>query len=206
MKGFFRVILGAGSKLAAVELRLENVSVRFGPLEALKSLNARVTPGTRTCICGRAGSGKTTVLKALAGLLRPNSGRVWWGDTDAAKLDLVVRRRAQAAFGMVFQTDALFDSMSVLDNVMLPLRKRGVAEDEARTRALEALARVGLADAAGKRPGKSSRGACRSAPASPGRSSRGPRCCSPMIPLPDWTPRPRRRSRSCCSRSRRAAR
>jgi phospholipid/cholesterol/gamma-HCH transport system ATP-binding protein len=92
------------------------------------------------------------VLKLLAGLLKPTSGHVRWGDTDATTLDVDARRRAQAAFGMVCQTDALFDSMSVLDNVMLPLRKRGVAQAEARTRADEALERVGLTAAAGKRP------------------------------------------------------
>src|SRR6185503_8423064 len=108
--------------------------------------------GSHTVVCGRAGSGKTTLLKALAGLVRPNEGHVRWGETDAAALDLVARRKAQAAFGMVFQTDALFDSMTVRDNVMLPLVKRGVSESEARARCDEALARVGLTAAAEKRP------------------------------------------------------
>jgi phospholipid/cholesterol/gamma-HCH transport system ATP-binding protein len=131
---------------------LTSVSVQFGALTALSELSARFAQGTRTCICGRAGSGKTTVIKLLAGLLKPTHGQVLWGDTDTARLDVVARRKAQAAFGMVFQTDALFDSMTVMDNVMLPLRKRGVPEDEARTRAGEALERVGLKAAAGKRP------------------------------------------------------
>jgi phospholipid/cholesterol/gamma-HCH transport system ATP-binding protein len=135
-----------------VELRLASVSVQFGALTALSELSVRFAQGTRTCICGRAGSGKTTVIKLLAGLLKPTHGQVYWGETDTARLDVVSRRKAQAAFGMVFQTDALFDSMTVMDNVMLPLRKRGVPEDEAVTRAGEALERVGLKAAAGKRP------------------------------------------------------
>lgn len=142
----------AGKVPLKVELLLEDVRVRFGAVDALAGVSARFGEGTRTCICGRAGSGKTTVLKLLAGLLRPTAGRVLWGQTDVATLDVDARRHAQAAFGMVFQTDALFDSMSVIDNVTLPLRKRGVAEAEAKARANEALERVGLADAAGKRP------------------------------------------------------
>jgi phospholipid/cholesterol/gamma-HCH transport system ATP-binding protein len=135
-----------------MELRLEHVSVSFGALSALSDVSARFAEGTRTLICGRAGSGKTTVLKTLAGLIRPSAGHVLWGQTDTAGLGVDARRKAQAAFGMVFQTDALFDSMTVLDNVMLPLRKRGVGEDEAQARSHEALDRVGLKGAEGKRP------------------------------------------------------
>jgi phospholipid/cholesterol/gamma-HCH transport system ATP-binding protein len=128
------------------------VSVRFGDLEALRDITATFKAGTRTVIAGRAGSGKTTLLKALAGLVRPSSGRVRWGETDAGALDVGSRRKAQGAFGMVFQTDALFDSMTVRDNVTLPLTKRGVPEAEAAERCDEALRRVGLTAAADKRP------------------------------------------------------
>jgi phospholipid/cholesterol/gamma-HCH transport system ATP-binding protein len=135
-----------------VDLSLESVSVRFGELEALRDVTATFKAGTRTVICGRAGSGKTSLLKVLAGLLRPNVGQVRWGDIDASTLDSSTRRRAQAAFGMVFQTDALFDSMTVRGNVTLPLKNRGVPEAEARQRCDDALARVGLEKAAEKHP------------------------------------------------------
>lgn len=135
-----------------MDLKLESVSVRFGALEALRDVTATFPAGTRRVICGRAGCGKTTLLKALAGLVRPTEGRVVWGETDASALDIAARRKAQGAFGMVFQTDALFDSMTVRANVMLPLVKRGVPEAEARGRCDEALARVGLSAAAEKRP------------------------------------------------------
>lgn len=135
-----------------MDLKLESVSVRFGAFVALSDVTVAFPAGTRRVICGRAGSGKTTLLKALAGLVRPNEGHVRWGDTDASTLDVAARRKAQGAFGMVFQTDALFDSMTVRDNVTLPLSKRGVPEDEARARCDEALARVGLTAAAEKRP------------------------------------------------------
>lgn len=135
-----------------MDLSLESVSVRFGELEALRDVSITFKAGTRTVICGRAGCGKTTLLKALAGLVRPDSGQVKWGETDAGALDTAARRKAQGAFGMVFQTDALFDSMTVRDNVTLPLQKRGVPADEARERCDDALARVGLTAASGKRP------------------------------------------------------
>lgn len=135
-----------------MDLKLESVSVRFGALEALRGVTASFPAGTHTVITGRAGCGKTTLLKALAGLVHPNEGHVRWGDTDAGTLDTAARRQAQAAFGMVFQTDALFDSMTVRENVMLPLIKRGVPEAEARERCDEALSRVGLTAAAEKKP------------------------------------------------------
>lgn len=126
--------------------------MRYPEVVALRELSATFKAGTRTVICGRAGSGKTTLLKVLAGLQRPDGGTVRWGTVDAAALEPAARREAQGAFGMVFQTDALFDSMSVGDNVMLPLVNRGVPRAEAAARCAEVLERVGLTAAAEKRP------------------------------------------------------
>ncbi len=119
---------------------------------ALRDVTIEINPGTKVVLWGAAASGKTTLLKTLAGLIRPSSGHVRWGHHDPAALTSSVRRELQSNFGMVFQSDALFDSMSVLENVLLPLRKRRVPEDEARARALEAIERVGLTDAMLKRP------------------------------------------------------
>jgi phospholipid/cholesterol/gamma-HCH transport system ATP-binding protein len=130
-----------------VELAAEGLSVRHGEVVALDGAGLRVRPGDRVLILGWTGSGKTTLLKVLAGLLRPDAGSVRWDDEDPFRLSLEKRRARQAAFGMVFQADALFDSMNVLANVELPLLRRGVAPDEARQRAREVLAQVGLADA-----------------------------------------------------------
>jgi phospholipid/cholesterol/gamma-HCH transport system ATP-binding protein len=141
-----------GYVASRVDLQLDAVSVRFGNVQALSALTADFKAGTRTVICGRAGAGKTTLLKTLAGLQRPDQGCVRWGQIDAATLDIAARRKAQGAFGMVFQTDALFDSMSVRENVMLPLTKRKVPPDEAAARCDDAIARVGLTAAAGRRP------------------------------------------------------
>jgi phospholipid/cholesterol/gamma-HCH transport system ATP-binding protein len=77
---------------------------------------------------------------------------VLWDEVSVARRGEVERRAAQVAFGMIFQSDALFDSLTVLDNVLLPLRKRRVPEAEARARAIAALERVGLGHALEKRP------------------------------------------------------
>lgn len=126
-----------------VELVATALCIRFGKLEAVSDVSLTLPSGSQLLVTGPAGSGKTTLLKALAGLIPATSGAVTW---DGA------REPVKAAFGMVFQSDALFDSMTVLDNVLLPLRKRGVAEPEALERAREALADVGLLEAASKRP------------------------------------------------------
>ncbi|MBL8917773.1 MAG: ATP-binding cassette domain-containing protein [Myxococcaceae bacterium] len=130
----------------------EAVTVRFGAVEALREISLGVEPGEQLVVTGQAAAGKTTWLKCLAGLQRPTSGTVTWAGDDVAGLSVDERRRRQSAFGMVFQSDALFDSLTVLDNVLLPLLKRGVSREEARSRAEDVLRRVGLDAAMTKRP------------------------------------------------------
>ncbi len=119
---------------------------------ALAQVSAEFPEGSRTVLWGPAGGGKTSLLKCLAGLVTPTSGEVWWNGTSTASRLPHEKREAQVNFGMVFQTDALFDSLTVLDNVVLPLRNRKVPEAEAIGRAEEALARVGLSHALTRKP------------------------------------------------------
>lgn len=137
---------------SAARLSCERVTVRFGPVVALHEVTVTIEPGAQVLVTGQAASGKTTWLKCLAGLQRPTSGQVRWGADDVATLTVEERRRRQSAFGMVFQSDALFDSLTVLDNVMLPLTRRGVPRGEAQERASGVLRRVGLEAAHHKRP------------------------------------------------------
>ncbi|MER2561073.1 MAG: ATP-binding cassette domain-containing protein [Myxococcaceae bacterium] len=136
----------------AVPLSCEALSVRFGRVDALLDISVSIAPGEQVLVTGQAASGKTTWLKCLAGLQPPTSGHVRWGADDVAGLGIEERRKRQRSFGMVFQSDALFDSMTVLDNVMLPLTKRQVPHDEALERARAVLERVGLSSAHRKRP------------------------------------------------------
>ncbi|MHB8876218.1 MAG: ABC transporter ATP-binding protein [Myxococcaceae bacterium] len=141
-----------------MDLRTDNLAIRFEGGPALDGVGLVFPFGSRTLVMGNASAGKTTLLKALAGLCPPTSGRVLWGEEDAYALTRDARRALQASFGMVFQTDALFDSLSVRDNVLLPLTNRKVPRAEAVERADEALSSVGLLDAAERFPERLSGG------------------------------------------------
>lgn len=147
-----RALVSSALEQTAVPLSCEALSVRFGRVDALLDVSVSIAPGEQVLVTGQAASGKTTWLKCLAGLQPPTSGHVRWGADDVAGLGIEERRKRQRSFGMVFQSDALFDSMTVLDNVMLPLTKRQVPHDEALERARAVLERVGLSSAHRKRP------------------------------------------------------
>ena len=135
-----------------MRLSTHQLSLRFGTVHALRELTVEFPVGSRTVLWGPAGGGKTSLLKCLTGLVAPSSGEVWWDDVPVTRRAAQEKRDAQVAFGMVFQSDALFDSLTVAENVLLPLRKRRVPEAEAQERAYEALRRVGLTEAAQKHP------------------------------------------------------
>ena len=135
-----------------MRLSTHHLSLHFGPVNALHQLTLEFPVGSRTVLWGPAGGGKTSLLKCLTGLVVPTSGEVQWDDVPVGQRTAQEKRDAQVAFGMVFQSDALFDSMTVLENVLLPLRKRRVPEAEAQERAAEAIRRVGLTEAAQKHP------------------------------------------------------
>lgn len=141
-----------------MELRADRLSVLRGERPVLRDVSCTLPPGSRVLMLGRSGAGKTTLFKALAGLVTPSSGRVLWNGEDVARMASAERRARQAAFGMVFQTDALFDSMTVRRNVLLPLERRRVPRDEAEARADEVLRAVGLQDAADALPERLSGG------------------------------------------------
>lgn len=136
-----------------MNVRCEHLTVRYGEkVTALNDVTLSLLVGSRALLLGRAASGKTTLLKAMAGLVIPETGQVRWDQDSTASMTVETRRIRQAEIGFVFQTDALFDSMSVLDNVLLPLRKRRVPKAEAKDRAMAALLAVELDAAANKRP------------------------------------------------------
>jgi phospholipid/cholesterol/gamma-HCH transport system ATP-binding protein len=135
-----------------LEIRAEQVTVSHRGHLALDGVSLTLTEASQTLLLGRSGSGKTTLLKAFAGLHPPTRGRVLWDGEDIWRGTREERRRRQARFGMVFQTDALFDSLSVLDNVLYPLLRRRLARTEAERRAREVLDSVGLLAAAGTLP------------------------------------------------------
>ncbi|MHA6645798.1 ABC transporter ATP-binding protein [Mesorhizobium sp. A623] len=133
-------IQGSTAAGAASRIGFENVSVSYGNLVVLESLTLTVNPGEIVALIGPSGSGKTTALRAVAGFVRPSSGRITIGDRDVTHLPPYDRN-----IGMVVQNYALFPHMRVEENVAFGLRAKGVSQDIIRTRVPESLAMVGMA-------------------------------------------------------------
>lgn len=126
-------------------VRLEHVSKAFGTFRVLRDLSFEVTAGRCTVILGRSGTGKSVALKHIIGLLKPDAGHVFVGEDDVPTLDARALARVRCGIGFLFQSAALFDSISVGENVMFPLRRHtDMPVDEMRERARTTLAQVGL--------------------------------------------------------------
>ncbi len=139
-------------------IRLRGVQHSFGAQKVLDGLDLDVHRGTNLVIMGLSGTGKSVTLKAMCGLLRPDAGEVV---VDGIALHRARRRelsRARDGMGFLFQSAALINWLSAVDNVALPLLENGVARREARATALRKLDEVGLADMADKFPAELSGG------------------------------------------------
>src|SRR5437762_14296202 len=90
--------------------------------DVLKGIDARFEPGKCNMIIGGSGSGKTVLMKCIVGLLKPNEGQVQFDGRDFTSMNYGSKRRLRQEMGMLFQYSALFDSMTVEDNVAFPLR------------------------------------------------------------------------------------
>ena len=124
-------------------IELEAVEVVLGGRRVLGPLSGSFGGGNLAVI-GPSRSGKTTLFRTMVGLCRPDSGRVLIDGEDLARLSSQALRQARLKTGLVFQSDALFDSLDVLGNVTFPLLRRGVPPGAARARALDMLRAVGL--------------------------------------------------------------
>jgi phospholipid/cholesterol/gamma-HCH transport system ATP-binding protein len=125
----------------------------FGGNQVLTGVNLDVEEGTTCVILGGSGSGKTVLMKHIIGLLKPDRGQVFVEGEDVVPLDDLEMERVRRKFGMVFQGAALFDSMTVYENVAFPLREHAkLSESEMRKRVEEKLAIVGLHDVADRYP------------------------------------------------------
>ncbi|MCC3701878.1 ABC transporter ATP-binding protein [Rouxiella badensis] len=138
-------------------IRVEQVSHRYGTTTVLNNVCLKVPKGTIMALLGPSGCGKSTLLKLLAGLLHPDSGRLFFGEQKVVdgRFSLPPEKRS---LGMVFQDYALWPHMTVGQNVIFPLQMRGVAPKQRQQRMLEALDRVGLADFHHRRPAELSGG------------------------------------------------
>lgn len=126
-------------------IKVENIRKSFGENEVLKGISAEFEPGVTNLIIGGSGSGKTTLLKCMVGLHQPDGGDVLYDDRNFTNMNMKERIPIRQEIGMLFQNSALFDSMTVEQNLMFPLDMfTNQPRSEKRERANEVLKRVNL--------------------------------------------------------------
>jgi len=143
----------------AAAIELVGVEKRFGRQTVLRDVNLSVASGKTTVIVGASGEGKSVIIKHMLGLVRPERGEVRVFGSNLAKARKKEINRIRMEFGVLFQNVALFDSMSVFDNVALPLRERTkLSETVIRAKVREKLDLMDLVDADDKFPAQLSGG------------------------------------------------
>lgn len=140
-------------------IEIRHLCKSFDDKEVLKDINAVFEDGKTNLIIGQSGSGKTVLMKNLVGLLTPTSGEVLYDGRNFVAMSKKDKVHMRREMGMIFQSAALFDSLSVLENVMFPLDMFSTMNYNERVRrAQECLDRVNLIDAQKKFPGEISGG------------------------------------------------
>ncbi len=139
-------------------ISLHNVFKSFGPKQVLRGFSLDVPEGETTVLLGQSGGGKSVTLKLIAGLLRPDSGIVVVDGQDVPALDPPGLAQLRRNIAFVFQFAALFDSMTVEENIRLGLRKQGLDESTQRERTRESLAVVNLEGTEQRHPAELSGG------------------------------------------------
>lgn len=126
-------------------IEIRNLTRRFGPQQVLSGVDLDIAHGETLVIMGRSGCGKSVLLKHITGLFKPDEGRIFFKGEDITQFSRKKLFQMRMHFGMLFQGSALFDSMTVEENVALPLVKHsGKNEDEIRETVADKLRIVGL--------------------------------------------------------------
>src|SRR5947209_11441187 len=136
--------------IPAIEFR--DVHLSFDDRKVLDGLSFKVMKGETKIILGGSGCGKSTTIKLVLGLLKPDAGQVLVDGVDITHFNEVEMMRVRKKIGMIFQEGALFDSLSVYDNVAFRLHEQGVPEDEVEQEVRRMLRFVNLEDAIDKMP------------------------------------------------------
>ena len=140
-------------------IRVQNLYKTFGHQPVLRGLSLDVASGEIMVVIGRSGGGKSVLLKHLIGLLHPDVGAIFVDGVDITRLRGSALDRIRERYGVVFQGGALFDSMSVFDNVAFPLREKSrLGTAEIANRVAEKLEQVGLTGMGPKNPAEISGG------------------------------------------------
>ena len=140
-------------------IEIKNLYKSFEDKTVLKDISSQFKDGITNLIIGQSGSGKTVLMKCIVGLLDPTEGDVLYDGRNFVKMSKKEKTMLRREMGMIFQSAALFDSMSVLENVMFPLDMFSDMNYKDRKRQAEnCLDRVNLLEAANKYPGEISGG------------------------------------------------
>ncbi len=141
------------------DLRIAGIRKRFGKQEVLKGISFTFEPAQVNMIIGPSGCGKSVLIKCIVGLIEPDAGEIYYGRVDFRRATSEQKREILKNLGMLFQSSALFDSMTVGENVAFPMRIfTQSSEKEIRERVAYCLERVGLPGVEEKYPAQLSGG------------------------------------------------
>jgi phospholipid/cholesterol/gamma-HCH transport system ATP-binding protein len=140
-------------------IEIKNLSKSFGSLNVLDSVSINVNVGENLVVFGKSGSGKSVLLKCIVGLLKPDSGKILVGDKNVVDFSTKELNKFRKNLSFLFQGAALYDSMSVRENLVFPLKRNfDFTQEEINTKVIETLKLVGLEDAVNKMPSELSGG------------------------------------------------
>jgi len=140
-------------------IELKNISKSFGKKIILDNMNYKIVKGKTTILMGLSGTGKSVTLKIILGLIKEDSGEVFYKNNNISNLSKNERKNILKDFGMVFQNGALFDSLTMFENVAFPLRnEKKYSEKEIEEKVLNILDLVGLQGGENKLPAELSGG------------------------------------------------
>ncbi|MBE8954710.1 MAG: ABC transporter ATP-binding protein [Quinella sp. 2Q5] len=140
-------------------IKIVNVTKTFGKKVALNNINLTIADGETLAIIGGSGSGKSTLLRLMIGLIQPTQGEIWIGNDEISRLDEREMMRIRLRMGMVFQYSALFDSMTVGENVAFGLVEHtDFSRDKIQSIVREKLHQVGLDGVENRMPNELSGG------------------------------------------------
>ena len=152
----FREVDDSDRAIPAIEFR--DVTIDYDGRKVLNSLSFKVMKGETKIILGGSGCGKSTTIKLVLGLIKPDSGQILVNGEDITNYSEVDMMRVRKKIGMIFQEGALFDSLSVYENVAFKLHEQGVPEDEVEAEVRRMLRFVNLEEAIDKMPSELSGG------------------------------------------------
>jgi phospholipid/cholesterol/gamma-HCH transport system ATP-binding protein len=144
--------------MQAPRIKIEQLTKRFGTNLVLDRISLTFEPDKTTAVLGPSGTGKSVMLKLITGLLEPDEGTVTIGEVNFTRASAEVRSKICSGIGMLFQSAALFDSLTLLENVEFPLLHSGKRERNIRERSREHLNNVGLSEYENSLPGEVSIG------------------------------------------------